>query len=216
MTQCCWALVFFLLFFGVCVCVCVLQLRAMGRGFTSATNPYLATRRRFQKLYNDFAPQHHYWRLLLLMRKLALVCASVLANSYLLFQVSRCALRLYIGRRSSVVCRATVCCAVSAPATAPLTVWMHPCQASVSISVLFAAYVLHARFRPFLPRASVNKAFMNSQAFRNALVTMAPQGLSADELDTWIDTEVERAKKRLSYTFDYNSLEAGCLSALRS
>ena len=65
-------------------------LRKQGLGYTAASNPHFAVRRRFQKLYSDFKPDRYYWRMLLLTRKFLLVGTTVLFTSYPIFQVNKC------------------------------------------------------------------------------------------------------------------------------
>lgn len=56
------------------------RLWLLGRGGTAADNPDFVVRRRFGKLYQDYNPTHHWWRLVLLFRKLLLVLVSVLIS----------------------------------------------------------------------------------------------------------------------------------------
>jgi hypothetical protein len=64
------------------------SLRALGLGYTPASNPYFRYRQRFQKLYVDFRVKYTYWRMVLLGRKLLLVFVAIMFNKYAMFQAS--------------------------------------------------------------------------------------------------------------------------------
>ena len=63
-------------------------LREKGRGNTAYSNPWYSTRVQFGKLYGDFQPQFHYWRVVLLLRKLCLVSVAVMFTTAPAFQVA--------------------------------------------------------------------------------------------------------------------------------
>ncbi len=57
-------------------------MRERGQGATALTNPNLATRNRYRKLYEDYKPQLVFWKLVLLARKLSFALVVVLLNSH--------------------------------------------------------------------------------------------------------------------------------------
>ncbi len=94
------------------------SLRAIGLGYSAASNPYFRARQRFQKLYVDFRTNYVHWRLVLLLRKLLLVLVAVMFNQYPMF------------------------------------------QAALSCSVMFGAYILHAKHHPFLQKAAIPMEYL--------------------------------------------------------
>ncbi len=68
----------------------VQDLRKQALGYSAASNPYFTIRRRFQKLYSDFKPTRHYWRLILLSRKLSLAATTAMFTDHPMFQVRIC------------------------------------------------------------------------------------------------------------------------------
>ncbi len=62
-------------------------LRAKGEGETSLTNPNIQIRRRFRKLYEDYKPEHRYWKLVLIARKLGLAIIGIMLAGNAALQV---------------------------------------------------------------------------------------------------------------------------------
>jgi hypothetical protein len=94
------------------------SLRAVGLGFSEASNPYFNVRKRYQKLYVDFRPAYTHWRLVLLLRKLLLVFTAIMFNQFAMF------------------------------------------QAALSVAVMFASYVVHAKHHPFLQKAAIPMQYL--------------------------------------------------------
>ena len=130
-------------------------LRAQGLG-DDTSNPNLAVRRRYSRLYVDFRPETVGWRLVLLGKKFMLLATSLLYNSNAMF------------------------------------------QASVSVAVLYGAFVVHMFVQPFLKRASVSSKGLKqaASAGAHAVTDKSLQHLRHDR-----------------YVFDMNRLEAALLIA---
>ena len=64
-------------------------LRMKGEGETSLTNPNIAVRRRFRKLYEDYKPRFKYWKLVLITRKMILALTGILMYGNPALQVCR-------------------------------------------------------------------------------------------------------------------------------
>ena len=62
-------------------------MRVKGEGESSLTNPNIHIRRRFRKLYEDYKPQYMYWKLVLVLRKLALAIIGILLTGNSQLQV---------------------------------------------------------------------------------------------------------------------------------
>lgn len=92
-------------------------LRRDSSGDSEASNPSIRVRRKFRKLYEDFTPEHVYWRLVLIARKAALAVTALLFAGQPMF------------------------------------------QGSVSCSVLFMAFVMHAHAAPFIARRAVSERY---------------------------------------------------------
>uniref|UniRef100_A0A7S1GCG6 IPT/TIG domain-containing protein n=1 Tax=Bicosoecida sp. CB-2014 TaxID=1486930 RepID=A0A7S1GCG6_9STRA len=103
-------------------------------------------------------------------------------------------------------------------------------QACISISVLFAAYVAHTHFKPFLPRATVSSSFLD--VGRNVTVDVVPSaskrlapragrpsrtgpggppGRRAPRQSV-VAASLQAARKSAVFVFDYNQLESSFLS----
>ena len=64
------------------------KLLAAGTGASPATNPHFSVRRRFNQLYESFAPGYASWRLLLILRKFAIVFVAVAWVEFPMLQAS--------------------------------------------------------------------------------------------------------------------------------
>ena len=60
----------------------------LGTGDSAATNSCYSTRRRFSQLYKLFVPRYHYWRLVLTLRKFAIVFVAIMLPSAPMLQAS--------------------------------------------------------------------------------------------------------------------------------
>lgn len=97
-------------------------------------------------------------------------------------------------------------------------------QACVSISVLFAAYVAHAQYQPFLPRQSVSSSFLDvgKRHGADAVVDVVGGGNSTPTQrgtrgrrkprQSVVVMSLAAAQQSAKFVFDYNALESSFLS----
>lgn len=84
-------------------------------------------------------------------------------------------------------------------------------QASVSIGVMFTAYVLHARSKPFLPRQSISQTLLElSEHERKA--SIGGKGKAKNRRQSLVAIAEQVKKQRaMTYVVDYNTLESAFL-----
>ena len=63
------------------------RMRERGLGDTLITNPHVRLRHRYRKLYEDYRPRFTFWKVALLLRKLAFACVTVLLRHHVESQV---------------------------------------------------------------------------------------------------------------------------------
>ena len=147
-------------------------LLSQGIGASAATNPHFSVRRRFHQLYDTFAPDFAHWRLVLLLRKFAIVSVAVTWVSFPMVSV-----RIFLGDNvvpcsfskfswpllsllfgllckcfcRSVLVRALLLVLLRLCLIVMLCVRLPPqLQASMSVAIIFISYALQVRYRPFL------------------------------------------------------------------
>lgn len=86
-------------------------------------------------------------------------------------------------------------------------------QASLSIAVIFASYVVHVRAQPFLPRASVSTKFLRlGDNVSPSPGSRKKAGKKGSKRASVIRMSREAAQSSMiKYTFDYNTLESAFL-----